>query len=181
MGNLRHIAVFFLCFAVVAGCAAPQKRVAPEQRPSTAESQRPTYGGIGEGEASGADPRKEVIQPKEIEIPYDYEAEIDPAKVQGTLPSMDYVNDRIFEYGRKLESWRQMDAQSVALELSQENTEEMVSCFVDLQGVLDGYNQLRADMLRLNTSSAPLIISSEEVMDLQKSDISFLESIPKAT
>ncbi len=177
MTNLRYIAVFLLCSAVVAGCAGPQKRVVPEPRPSAAESERPTYAGIGESEASGADRRKEVIQPKEIEIPYDYEAEIDPANVQGPLPSMDYINDRIFEYGRKLERWRQMDAQSVALELSQEDTEVMVSCFVDLQSVLDGYNQLRADMLRLDTSSAPLIISSEEVMELQKSDISFLESI----
>ncbi len=161
----------------MAGCAAPQKREVPEQRRSAAESERPTYAGVGESEENGRDRRKEVIQPKEIEIPLDDESEIDLAKVQGPLPSMDYVNDRIFEYGRKLGRWRQMDAQSAALELSREDTEVMVNCFVALQEVLDGYNQLRADMLRLDTSSAPLIISGEEVMDLQRSDISFLESI----
>lgn len=63
------------------------------------------------------------------------------------------------------------------MELSQGDTETMVNCFVDLQKVLDGYNQLRSDMLQINTRSSSLIISSEEVMDLQKSDISFLESI----
>ena len=98
-------------------------------------------------------------------------------EVQGPLPSINYVNDRIFEYGRKLERWREIDAQSASVELSQEDTETMINCFVDLQKVLDGYNQLRSDMLRINTSSSSLIVSGEEVMELQKSDISFLESV----
>lgn len=147
----------------------------PQRDQSSGQENRP-YINPRDTSVSETYPRKDILQPKEIIIPGEYEQETAPAQVQGPLPSMNSINDRIFEYGRKLERWRAMDAQSAALELSQEDTEMMVNCFVDLQKVLDGYNQLRVDMMRLNTSSS-MIISSEEVMNLQKSDISFLESI----
>ena len=170
--------VVYLSFAMLlAGCAAPQKPVVPPLDETPPVTEQPSYPGFDNTAMRDMEPRKSVIQPQEIILPSDFPQERDLAEVQGPLPPMDNVNDRIFEYGRKLNRWREIDAQSVSMEMSQEDTETMVNCFVDLQRVLDGYNQLRADMLQLNTSNSTLIISSEEVMDLQKSDISFLESV----
>ena len=176
--NLSRMAAGLIVWAILcAGCAAPQKKAVEPNQQSAFGSETPSYPGIDQPQIIEEDYAKDAVQPAEIILPEEYQPEIDLRQVQGPLPPMNYVNDRIFEYGRKLERWREIDAQSAALELNQEDTQTMVSCFVDLQKVLDGYNQLRADMLQLNTSSSTLVISSEEVMDLQKSDISFLESI----
>jgi tetratricopeptide (TPR) repeat protein len=163
------------CVLVLTGCGAPPKQSVPRQTTYDLESPGEPRGGSASAEETEAG--KTVLQPQEIRLPDDFLEELDISQVQGPLPSMSYVNDRIFEYGRKLERWREIDAESAALELSREDTEAMVNCFVDLQKVLTGYNQLRADMLRLNTRGSSIIISSEEVMNLQKSDISYLESV----
>ncbi len=173
----RKIAGIFICAFIIAGCAAPQKKVVETNQQPAFGSESTSYPGIEDPQSIEDDYSKSITQPAEIVLPEAYQSETDLSQVQGPLPPMDYVNDRIFEYGRKLERWREIDTQSAALELNQQDTETMVNCFVDLQKVLDGYNQLRADMLQLNTSNSSLIISSEDVMDLQKSDISFLESI----
>lgn len=177
MDLLKRTAGFLICISILAGCAAPQKKVVETNQQPAFGSESPAYPGIESPQSIEEDTSKSVSQPAEIILPEDFRTETDLSQVQGPLPSMNYVNDRIFEYGRKLERWRAIDAQSAALELNQQDTETMVNCFVDLQKVLEGYNQLRADMLQLNTSTSNLIISSEEVMDLQKSDVSFLESI----
>ncbi|MEE4242222.1 MAG: hypothetical protein V2I36_12205 [Desulfopila sp.] len=175
---LRVMLVCAVCTLVLAGCGAPQKKSVPRQS-TIYDLENPSYpdrrSQPGGGLETGAG--KTILQPQEIRLPDDYPEETDVSQVQGPLPPMSYVNDRIFEYGRKLERWREIDAQAAALELSKEDTETMVNCFVDLQKVLTGYNQLRADMLRLNTRDSAIIISSEEVMNLQKSDISYLESV----
>jgi len=160
-------------------CATPQKQPVPPVQETTLNQDEPLpYPGIDTIATRDIDRKKTAMQPKEVMFPEeDFPAAKKITEVQGPLPSMNYVNDRIFEYGRKLERWRDIDAQSASIELTQEDTETMINCFVDLQKVLDGYNQLRSDMLRLDTSSSSLIISGEEVMELQKSDISFLESI----
>ena len=177
MDLLKRTAGILICVSILAGCATPQKKVAESNQQPAFGNESPAYPGIDSPQSIEEDTSKSVIQPAEIILPDDFRTETDLSQVQGPLPSMNYVNDRIFEYGRKLERWRAIDAQSAALELNQQDTETMVNCFVDLQKVLEGYNQLRADMLQLNTSTSSLIISSEEVMDLQKSDVSFLESI----
>ena len=38
--------------------------------------------------------------------------------IEAALPSMVYVNDRIFEYGRKLDRWKELDSQSVTMDLN---------------------------------------------------------------
>jgi len=173
----KKLFLYLGCVLLISACAAPQKQTVPPAPGGTQSFDPAPYPGLENTGGRDTDARKTVLQPREIILPDDFPVQKDISQVQGPLPPMNYVNDRIFEYGRKLERWREIDAQSAAIELTQEDTEMMVNCFVDLQKVLDGYNQLRADMLRLNTSGSLLIISSEEVMDLQKSDISFLESI----
>ncbi len=176
--NLIKITTFcFLFVLVMGGCASNQKKMVEPVPDSTYTVQPVPYPGLDRRSEPVDTVPKSVVQPQAITFTGEDQSEIDMTKVQGPLPSMNYVNDRIFEYGRKLERWKAIDKQSAALELTQEDTEKMVNCFVDLQKVLGSYNQLRADMLQLNTTSSTIIISSEEVMSLQKSDISFLESV----
>ncbi len=92
------------------------------------------------------------------------------------LPEMQYVKDRIFEYGRKLDRWKELDDQAIVLDLDAEASEEMVRCFRDLQKVLNGYNHIHESLLRQDFMDSTNGISSAEVMTLEQRDISFLES-----
>ncbi|MBU1138669.1 MAG: hypothetical protein KKA76_06810 [Proteobacteria bacterium] len=92
------------------------------------------------------------------------------------LPGMEYVNDRIFEYGRKLERWKELDSQAVVLDLDEEASEEMVRCFRELQKVLNGYNKLHGDLLQQDFLPSADLISNREMLELEQRDIAFLES-----
>ena len=92
------------------------------------------------------------------------------------LPDMEYVKDRIFEYGRKLDRWKELDEQAVVVELDEAASEKMVRCFRDLQKVLNGYNRIQEALLRRDFMDTTQMITSSEVMDLEQRDISFLES-----
>ncbi|MGB3212232.1 MAG: hypothetical protein WBB19_16135 [Desulforhopalus sp.] len=95
---------------------------------------------------------------------------------EAVLPSMAYINDRIFEYGRKLDRWKELDSQSVSMNLKAEETQQMVRCFRRLQGILNGYSDLRYKMLQAQKVDVATKISNEEIFELQKNDISFLEN-----
>jgi tetratricopeptide (TPR) repeat protein len=182
MGSFKKVMAVLFCLAMVSGCGVPRKKVvSPRSSPAfdsqSTMSSRDESVTRREGRAAQDDMAEKQDSAEQYPGKGDFGQKNDTLGVQGPLPSMGYVNDRIFEYGRKLERWKEMDAQSAGLELTQEDSQILVNCFVDLQNVLDGYNQLRSDMLRLDTSSSSsLIIGAKEVMDLQKSDISFLES-----
>ena len=103
------------------------------------------------------------------------EQPLDRAKV--VLPSVEYVNDRIFEYGRKLDRWKELDKQSVVMNLNEEQTESMVRCFRDLQKVLNGYDSLHDELLQRNVISEDVRFRTEDVLELQKRDIAFLEGV----
>ena len=92
------------------------------------------------------------------------------------LPDMQYVKDRIFEYGRKLDRWKDLDNQAVVADLDEAASEQMVRCFRDLQKVLNGYNHIHEALLRRDFMDSSALISGEEVMKLEQRDISFLES-----
>ena len=95
---------------------------------------------------------------------------------QTVLPDMQYVKDRIFEYGRKLDRWKELDEQAIVAELDETASQEMVRCFRDLQKVLSGYNRIQEALLRQDFMDASQLISSTEIMELEQHDISFLES-----
>jgi tetratricopeptide (TPR) repeat protein len=95
---------------------------------------------------------------------------------QAALLPVGYVNDRIFEYGRKLERWKELDNQAVVVQLGKEQSNTMVRCFRELQTVLNGYQQMRDAVLQRNVIT-PEAIGPEQVLDLQRQDISFLEGI----
>lgn len=181
MITCKKVVISIFCLVFITGCITSQKKVVtPSSSPVFSEEDLPLPSEGYEGSDPGSIP-KEVVQPLDIEGFEIDEEETQPlgvaerSKVQSVLPSMDYVNDRIFEYGRKLNRWKEIDDQAGTLNLSQEDTVKMVSCFKDLKKVLDGYNRLRADMIQLEADPSALIIGTEEVMKLQKSDIHFLE------
>ncbi len=96
--------------------------------------------------------------------------------VQPVLPEIQYVNDRIFEYDRKLNRWKELDKQAVVVELDGAASEEMVRCFRDLQKVLNGYKRIQRALQQQDLMAASTMISWEEVMQLEQRDITFLES-----
>ncbi len=174
--SLSKKLVVCICGAVLfSGCTAQKSTVVPP--PLKLDEAPPIVEHDLVNPDNSADESKKIILPNQPDVSESPADNGQVLPVQGPLPSMDYVNDRIFEYGRKLERWKQIDASSSASELSSDDAEVMVNCFKDLRKVLNGYNQLRGDMLHIGTSGQSRIIGSDEVMDLQKSDISFLESI----
>ena len=159
------LAGFGLSFA---GCAVPQQpRVAPPVstvRP--AQSSQNDTGLTGEV--------KPVPFPGTPDVSGG-EGTIVEGDIERTLPSMAYVNDRIFEYGRKLDRWKELDSQSIDRELGQEEVAEMVQCFRGLQQVLNEYSSLRSTMLQAREMTTAKKIAADEIMDLQENDIAFLE------
>ncbi|MFH0780360.1 MAG: hypothetical protein V2B20_00165 [Pseudomonadota bacterium] len=91
-------------------------------------------------------------------------------------PSMVFINDRIFEYGRKLERWKTLDNQSVKRQVKDDEAAEMIRCFRQLQSVLNGYTDLRGRLLQTEKTATAERISNASVLELEKNDIDFLES-----
>ena len=169
------ISVLFVL--VITGCA--QKQV---QRPAPADSGSSSQPQISVETLDEPDPRmqpaamKETPQPLQTPIVDQTASPTDVVKQVQVLPSIEYVNDRIFEYGRKLNRWKELDEQSVVMSLGQEQTESMIRCFRDLQKVLDGYERLHDDLLQRNIISTSTMFDTEDAMELQKTDIAFIES-----
>ena len=167
------LALFVL---VITGCA--QKQV---PRPAPADSGSFSQPQISVETLDEPDPRmqpaamKETPQPLQRPIVDQTASPKDVVKQVQVLPSIEYVNDRIFEYGRKLNRWKELDEQSVVMSLGQEQTESMIRCFRDLQKVLDGYERLHDDLLQRNIISTSTMFDTEDAMELQKMDIAFIE------
>ncbi len=172
----KNFTILLFSLFLTTGCVQTQKKVAPlSMEPIYGTPPKPMVEKSLHENTDSKTPIKplgfEDLNNEENEQPVEEERKV----VQSVLPSMGYVNDRIFEYGRKLNRWKEIDAQSASLELKPEDSERMVDCFKDLRKVLEGYNRLRSDMLQLNTESSDIIIGRAEVMNLQKNDITFLE------
>ncbi len=154
------------CIVQLGGCALPEKPKL-DQPPSTASSS-PVY--IQEN-IDG----QSLERPKYMDIG---EQQEEPIQESGgvVLPSDLYINDRISEYERKLDRWEELDRQSVTMKLKDEDAVQMVRCYRRLQDVLSGYTELRDKMLQADTMDVATKISNEEIFELQKSDIAFLEN-----
>ena len=160
-------AVFFAVTLV--GCALPEKKAVSVPTSQTYPSQPlPVY-------------TPDSTVPKSLQTPGVLEIEAQPEVVieegiETTLPSMIFINDRIFEYGRKLERWKELDSQSVNIELGDEEAAQMVRCFRRLQTVMNGYSDLRSVILQSHEVVKVQAITNEEIFTLQKDDIAFVES-----
>ena len=160
---LSLITVF--CAFSLWGCAVPEKtKVSPPYSRTTSIPAQKTTGYLPPSDAI-----EDTSAPKTVETPSYFDLDGDPLEqitedeIEVALPSMVYVNDRIFEYGRKLERWKELDSQSVTMELSEEDTVQMVRCFRRLQNVLNGYSNLRTRMLQVQKATTGSQISNEEI------------------
>lgn len=177
MNNVQILALSVVFLVIATGCT--QTRVQP---PPTQQSY--DYKDQSQISEQGIEPSEEgdyfqvKTTPQPIQQPVMEPVTGQPTPVSAVvLPSIDYVNDRIFEYGRKLERWKELDQQSVVMTLNEEQTESMVRCFRDLQKVLNGYDRLYDDLLQRNVISEAELFRTEDVLELQKMDIAFLDSV----
>ncbi len=175
--NIRYATVSsaLCCSLLLSACAYDKKRIASPQNTDVVNTGLETAENVGS---------QSIVQP--------YPVGTDNAQQYGdnngkqnvseladgetVLPNMQYVKDRIFEYGRKLDRWKELDNQAVVMDLDEEASEEMVRCFRDLQKVLNGYNRIHESLLRQDFMDPGDRITSGEIMTLEQRDISFLES-----
>lgn len=171
-------AITVFCAFALWGCAVPEKaKVSPPYSRTASIPAQTTTGYPPPSDITGdASVSKTVTTPSYLDIDEEELEEVAAEHIEVALPSMVYVNDRIFEYGRKLERWKELDSQSVTMELSEEDTVQMVRCFRRLQNVLNGYSDLRTRMLQAEKVTTANQISNEDIFELQKSDIAFLEN-----
>jgi tetratricopeptide (TPR) repeat protein len=169
--NIRYttITVTLCCTLLSFGCAYDKKRV---ESPGHSVALTPGL------ETSEDSELKSTIQPRPSRMyddNRDWELTDFPQETQ-VLPDMQTVKDRIFEYGRKLDRWKELDDQAIVMDLDEDASEEMVRCFRDLQKVLSGYNRIHEELLRQDFMDVGAEITSNEIMRLKQRDISFLES-----
>ena len=168
----RNIALT-LCVAGMGGCAIPE---VPQPRTTVpVPVATGTYQVPPEVSPEDTSVIKTTTQPRYLDIGIEQDDTIVEEDIEVTLPSMVYVNDRIFEYGRKLDNWKALDSKSVGMELNEDDAAKMVRCFRRLQSVLNGYSELRSKMLQAQQISTAEQISGADLFQLQTADIEFLE------
>lgn len=156
------------CAVNLSGCALSEKPMVNPPSSTTAGQSSPVY-------VQGSIDANKNGQSRYLDIEDGKQGVVEES-TEVVLPSTAYINDRIFEYGRKLDRWKELDKQSVNQKLNDEEAVQMVRCFRRLQGVLNGYSELRSKILQASETSAVREITNEEIFELQKSDIDFLEN-----
>jgi len=169
MRKLTVSAIVAITISSLGGCAVTQKQ-AVSPPPSQGTQPVPVYS------QQVPEPKKST-QPRYLDLSDQDDANGITEDIEVNLPSMAYINDRIFEYGRKLDRWKDLDAQSVTVDLAEEDAEQMVRCFRRLQNVLNGYSELRAKMLQAQKITTAVQTSGNEIQVLQRQDIAFLENV----
>lgn len=166
MKKLVWGAFIAFCAVNLNGCALPEKPIV-SSLPSTPAGQTSAVSDRESGSLENLEQSASSVMQDQQEIV--------EKNLQTTVPSPVYVDDRIYEYGRKLERWKELDNQSVTTTPSDKDAAQMVSCFRQLQDVLNGYNELRTRMLQIQASDAASGIGNDQIFQLQKNDIAFLE------
>ena len=166
----RYILALSLCALLAAGCVPLFKHPVS---PTAEDVERP---GQTQGSLAPSDERtrRSPYGPGQQQATVEQAPESIDAKMRFLAPSSKFINDRIFEYEKKLDRWKALDNQSAVLNLNREDTEKMVRCFGDIQKILNGYNHLHNQIDEMNTG-APSTFNEQEVLELQKNDIAFME------
>jgi tetratricopeptide (TPR) repeat protein len=168
----KYTGVIALFALLVAGCAPSVKAPVPPRTESgqvqKSGPQKGPFGDITNGE------RERIPTYQMEQNPIEPTPESISKKVQFLLPSSAFINQRIEAYKKKLDQWRNIQNQSASLNLNRTDTEKMVNCFRDIQQVLTGYNNMHDRIQQLNSSSPP-IINAVDILELQRSDINFME------
>lgn len=85
----------------------------------------------------------------------------------------EFVDSRLEVYGKRLERWKIIDANSLEQNLSLEQSDEIVNCFKGLQKVLNGYSLLKTSLLSSNPNAT---MDNGTILNIQENDITFSES-----
>lgn len=161
--------VFGLTMVGLCGCGIPQKSVPPPRPAPMVSVQRPPVGVVEEEPQDALQMEPPILEEQLDPFAIDEEVEL-------VYPSLRYVNSRIFEYGRKLARWKELDKQSVGQNIPEEDSQKMVQCFREIQDMLNRYGELRSKMMRAeNLTERVSSISSAEIFELQRDEIGFLE------
>ncbi len=171
MKTILWYACVLFCSLSLGACAIP-KKTQVQPIPSTPAAKKSQGVLIPENKMAQQSPPIMTLEPLEPEPPEIVEESILP----DNLPSTVFINDRIFEYGRKLERWKELDSQSVKRQVKDDEAAEMVRCFRKLQGVLNSYTDLRSKLLQTQKYATAERISTAGIFELEKNDIAFLES-----
>jgi tetratricopeptide (TPR) repeat protein len=149
----------------------PKKPIIERPLPTTVSKQPAEITGTVTSEVT-----ESSIEPQPLALEGQLPGEIVEETIEEDLLSLQNVNDRIFEYGRKLERWKVLDGQSATKPMNETQNAEMVRCFRQLQDVVKSYSELRAKMMLSENLSLGERITGKTIVELQKSDIDFLES-----
>ncbi|MFV0437564.1 MAG: hypothetical protein ACK5PS_09285, partial [Desulfopila sp.] len=156
MKNLLLAFAAFCCGVILASCSQAPKRVLPSDAPGAMTQE-------GDRAATGQTP------------PYLAGTSPGPSPAEvgadTVTPSLAFLNNRLYDYGQKLDRYKELDAQSAGANLSPAETEQMVTCFKNLRQVIDRYNAAQATVLHGGDGA----LDSSEMMALQSMDIEFME------
>jgi tetratricopeptide (TPR) repeat protein len=170
----KYVITFALCVLLFAGCAPSVRKPAPA-KPEAGEVQQPaSVPGSMDAPSGDGRIRKNTYRTGQQQIPIEPAQESINTKLRFLLPSGKFINERILEYEKKLARWKEIDNQSAVINLNREDTEKMVHCFRDIQKILNGYNHMH-DLIQQVNSTAPVTINEEDVLEIQKNDINFME------
>ncbi len=171
-----YFVVLPLCGMIfLPGCVPPETSVkTPEIR--TSQQRSPQQNRQTLPSPSYSPDTKQPVLFGEVMVQKGEKSNMDEKPQPAYVPSMAYINDRIFEYGRKLERWKELDREALNSDMTREDAEQMVVCFKELQQMLGGYSRLREELMQQSAYSKYDGESGERFAELQKRDITFLES-----
>ncbi|SHO48921.1 hypothetical protein [Desulfopila aestuarii] len=162
MKKVLYITAVAWCLLMLNGCAEGPKRVLPNDATGglkPGQTDKSTQTGV-EGQGTRY---LDATDGKDLSL-----AQI---AADNVTPPLTYINSRLYDYGKKLDRYKELDQQSLTANLSPEETEQMVNCFKDLRRITDSYTTVQASLLQGSGT-----LSGAEMMALQKSDIEFIES-----
>jgi tetratricopeptide (TPR) repeat protein len=171
----KYILAALLCALLFSGCA-PSLRSPATSKTTTGDAQQSatTPGSFDPGTPEETNRRPPYRPGVQQQIPIEPAPDSLNVKMRFLLPSSKFINDRILEYEKKLARWKEIDNQSAVLNLNREDTEKMVHCFRDIQKIMSGYNNLH-DLIQRVNAETPVTITEEDILELQKYDIAFME------
>lgn len=164
MNKIARSVCILACALTFAGCAVPKKPLIERPEPPVATRQPPA------ATPTGPDLQPEILQEPVVEGPLP--GEIVEKNLEEELSSLQYIDDRLRQYERRLERWKELDGKMAGTGQEQDAA-EMISCYRQLQDVIQSYNELRG---RIMQSSGSGQAAGLLVVDSQKMDIEFMES-----
>ena len=91
------------------------------------------------------------------------------------MPTLTFINDRLFTYDRKLASWQQLIEESRNFQLSEDQNRELTSCLDKLNEIRAGYSTFHDQLLKREKLIAARLLTSQAFFELQKKDIAFVD------